>query len=79
MQHPFLPDLSGKSLEDLQETISGLTKKLTFAYRTSNRHLINQLNMVLEGYKNQYMKKMDEVFSKQNLGTHINVESDKKR
>lgn len=48
--------------------------KLTFAYRTSNVPLINQLQMVIESYKNQYNKKMDEMLSKQKLTSTINVE-----
>lgn len=78
MEHPFMPDISGKSLEELQDTLSSLNKKLTFAYRTQNRPLINQLHMVMEGYRKQVSKKMDEVFAKQNIGNHINVQSDKK-
>lgn len=77
MEHPFLDksQLESKSLEELQETVSSLTQKLTFAYRTGNGPLIHQLHMVLEGYKNQYRKKMDEVFEKQKLNTKINVKS----
>ena len=52
MEHPFINDLSGKSLEEIQETISDLTNKLTFAYRTQNGPLVNQLQMVIESYKN---------------------------
>lgn len=74
MEHPFINDLSGKSLEELQEAISSLNNKLTFAYRTGNRPLINQLQMALESYKNQQRKKMDEIFAKQKLNTTINVE-----
>lgn len=74
MEHPFINDLSGKSLEELQEAISSLNNKLTFAYRTGNRPLINQLQMALESYRNQQRKKMDEIFAKQKLNTTINVE-----
>jgi len=74
MEHPFINDLSGKSLEELQEAISSLNNKLTFAYRTGNRPLINQLQMALESYRNQQHKKMDEIFAKQKLNTTINVE-----
>lgn len=74
MEHPFINDLSDKSLEDLQDNISNLMNKLTFAYRTSNGPLIHQLQMVIESYKNQYNKKMDEMLSKQKLTSTINVE-----
>lgn len=76
MQHPFITDLSDKSLEDLQTTISGLTSKLTFAYRTGNGPLIHQLQMVLESYKMEQSKKLDELISKQKINTKISIEKD---
>ncbi len=74
MEHPFINDLSDKSLDELQEAISGLNNKLTFAYRTGNGPLIHQLQMVLESYRNQQRKKMDEIFAKQKINTTINIE-----
>lgn len=75
MEHPFVnkQDLSSKSLEELQEGMSSLMNKLTFAYRTGNGPLINQLQMVLETYRNIHNKKMDEIFEKQKLNTKINI------
>lgn len=77
MEHPFINNLEDKSLEDLQNTISTLTGKLNFAYRTGNGPLIQQLNMAIESYKNAYNKKMDEIISKQNIQTQIKVEKNK--
>lgn len=81
MEHPFInkSDLEAKTLEELQEAISGLMTKLTFAYRTLNGPLINQLQMVLESYKNQQRKKMDEIFDKQKLTNKINIQSDSQK
>ena len=76
MEHPFINDITGKSLEELQESMSGLMNKLTFAYRTGNGPLIHQLQMVLESYRNQHSKKMDEIFDKQKLTNKINIQSD---
>ena len=69
MEHPFLnkSDLKDLSVEQLQEKLSSLTEKLTFAYRTGNGPLIHQLQMVLETYRNQFTTKMDELFEKQNI------------
>jgi len=78
MLHPFIHDLSNKSLEDLQTTISGLMTKLNFAYRTGNGPLIHQLNMVIESYRAEYSKKMDEMVKKQNIQTKIQVEKNNK-
>jgi hypothetical protein len=78
MEHPFVnkSTLGEKTLEELQDTISGLMTKLTFAYRTGNGPLIHQLQMVLESYKTQHRKKMDEIFEKQQLNNKINIQSD---
>jgi hypothetical protein len=81
MEHPFLSsaDLKDKSIEEIQDAMSNLMNKLTFAYRTQNGPLINQLQMVLESHRTQYFKKMDEVFDKQKLNNQINVQSDRPR
>lgn len=74
MEHPFINDLSGKTVDELQEAITSLNNKLTFAFRTGNGPLIHQIQMVLESYRNQHRKKMDEIFAKQKLNTQINIE-----
>jgi hypothetical protein len=76
MQHPFISDLSGKTVEELQNTIQDLTKKLTFVYRTQNGPMINQMLMIMESYKTEYARRMDEMYQKQNLKNKINI-SDK--
>ncbi len=77
MEHPFIHDLSDKSLEDLQNKISELMSKLNFAYRTGNGPLIHQIQMALESYKSAYNKKMDELISKQKINAQINIQKDK--
>lgn len=76
MQHPFISDLSSKTLEEIQKTLSDLMGKLTFAYRSGNEGLIHQLHMVIESYKTEYNKKMDELVSKQKINTKISIEKD---
>ena len=78
MEHPFLSSqsLSDKTIEELQTSITDLNNKLTFAYRTGNRPLINQLQMVIESYRNQASKKMDEIFKKQNIQTNVNIQKE---
>jgi hypothetical protein len=78
MQHPFINDLSDKSLEDLQESITNLTKKLNFAYSMQNGPMIHQLLMVLESYKTEHNKKMDAIMKKQNIQTTVSVEKERK-
>ena len=81
MEHPFINRavLESKSIEELQEIISGLTTKLNFAYKTQNGPLMHQLQMALESHKAQARKKMDELFEKQKLNTKINIQSDNER
>lgn len=79
MEHPFInkEELGSKTLEELQDAISSLNSKLTFAYRTGNGALIHQLQMVIESHRNQLSKKMDELFEKQNIKSKINIQSEK--
>jgi len=72
--HPFIGNLSDKSLEELQTTISTLTTKLTFAGKTGNRALVNQLMMAIDSYKDAYSKKMDDMIKKQDIQSLINIQ-----
>jgi len=76
MQHPFINNLSDKSLEDLQTVVTSLNNKLSFAYRTGNSPLINQLLMALESYKIEYNIKMDALIDKKNIQSKINIQKD---
>jgi hypothetical protein len=76
MIHPFLPDLSSMSLEELQEKSSTLTQNLTFAYRMGNTALIQQVTMILEGYRTEISKRLDDLYKKQNLGNQVNIKKD---
>ena len=78
MQHPFINDLSDKSLEDLQNSITDLMKKLNFAYSMQNGPMIHQISMVLESYKAEHNKKMDEIMKKQKIQTTVSVEKEGK-
>ena len=74
MEHPFIHNLQDKTLEELQTTISNLTSKLNFAYRTGNGPLINQINMAIESYRSAYNKKMNELIDKQKVNMQIKVD-----
>jgi len=73
MSHPFISDLSEKSLEELQTTIADLTGKLNFAQRMQNRPMINQILMVVDSYKTEYNKRMDALLNKNNANSKIDV------
>lgn len=73
MQHPFINDLTNKSLEDLQTTLQGLYSKLNFAYRMQNQALIQQVTMAIESYKTECNKRIDDIYKKQNIDNRINI------
>jgi len=77
MQHPFMPDISEKSIDELQKSIQDLTSKLTFAHRNGQQFMINQINMVLEGYNIEYAKIMDDLYKKQNIQNNIQINNNK--
>jgi hypothetical protein len=77
MQHPFITDLSDKSLEDISKTLSDLNQKLNFAYRAQNGAMINQLRMAIESYNTEYKKRIDEMYKKNNIEKQINISSDR--
>ena len=58
MEHPLIGNLEHLSLEELNEQISSLYKKLNIATQTGNGHLCNQLRMALESYNLKYQEKL---------------------
>ena len=73
MQHPFIGDLSDKTLDELQTTINELTKKLSYAYRINHIGMVHQLNMAMDSYKTEANKRLDELYKKQNIQNQINI------
>jgi len=68
--------LSEKTLEEIQTSLTDLMNKLTFAHRIGNRPLINQLQMVIESYRNEASKKLDEVMKKQNIQGQVSIQKE---
>lgn len=68
MEHPSLniTDLSELRLDELQEKITELTRKLNFAYQTNNQSLISQIGMALESYNSARDIKLNDMFPKDN-------------
>lgn len=77
MQHPFIHDLTDKNMEELQATITKLNGNLNFAYRMQNQAMIQQLHMILESYRTEMNKRLDELYKKQNIDNRINVSKSK--
>lgn len=64
IRHPMIGDLSGKTLQELEEKISELNKKMTFVSRSNNFAMINQLVMALNSYRAEYVKRQEEMYNK---------------
>lgn len=63
MEHPFIGDLSSKTLEELTDTVSELNKKMIYAGRMNNFNMINQLRMIIESYNNVIHNKQQELWA----------------
>jgi len=81
MEHPFIDkaELSEKTLEECQETLSSLTTKINFAYNTGNQPLVNQLQMVIATYRAETNKKLNALFDKEGIDDAINIKGDSKK
>ena len=62
--HPLLGPLDEKTIPELEETISSLTKKIGYMSRMHNQAMLNQLIMVLNSYKSEYNKRQAELIEK---------------
>lgn len=58
MEHPLIPNLDDLSVDQLQEKISELTRKVGMAHRLGNAHLRFQVQMALDTYQNKYREKL---------------------
>ena len=78
MEHPFINEstLSEKSIEELQESISSLTTKLSFS---GNQSVTNQILMAIESHRTVMQKKLNALFNKENIKDQIHIESGKTR
>lgn len=75
INHPFVGSLKEKTLEELQESISSLNKKISFVSRMNNQHVLNQLLLALNSYKEEYAHRQSELWNKKSndLGNKIDI------
>ena len=57
MPHPFMPDLSSKSLDDIVKGMNDIYVKMR---NIRNPSMLGQMRMVLQGYQDEYAKRMKE-------------------
>jgi len=55
--HPFMPDLSAKSLDEIVKEMNDIYSKMRSVHNPS---LLNQMQMVLQGYRDEYTKRMSQ-------------------
>ncbi|NDB57509.1 hypothetical protein EB001_03590 [bacterium] len=55
--HPLMGDLSGKTLDELLETVNGLHKKMTWLGRMGNNVMIQQIRNVVDTYQEEINKR----------------------
>ena len=66
MEHPLLEIDPNLTVDQLQEKINDLTKKLSWAYRSGNGNLADQIQMALETYRNRYFEKLSDMQNQKN-------------
>lgn len=65
MEHPLISDIDHLTIDELQSKISELQKKLSFAQRTGNGHLVAQIRMAIETFSNRYQAKLQAMYEEQ--------------
>jgi len=75
VNHPFVQDLSNKTMEELLEAISKLQKQQQFMFRMGRADVVNQINMVINSYRSEYQKRQKELWDKksQSLDKKIDI------
>jgi ElaB/YqjD/DUF883 family membrane-anchored ribosome-binding protein len=62
MEHPLIPNLDDLTLDQLQEKITELNRKLAMASRMGNAQLRQQVQMALESYQNKFREKQQKIW-----------------
>lgn len=62
--HPFVGDLTDKTLEELSDKINDLNKKMNFMFAMGKHDMVRQVQMVLENYRSEYVKRQQELWNK---------------
>lgn len=80
MFNPLLPDLSSLKNEEIELRITDLMKKFTIAARSGQGAVCQQIQIVLESYKDEQRKRYDSANKKllnqnKNLDDFINVDN----
>ena len=66
MEHPLLNIDPNLSVDELQAKITELNRKMGVAHRSGNAHLVTQIQMAIETFRNRYQLKLQELYDSQN-------------
>jgi hypothetical protein len=66
MEHPLLNIDPNLSVDELQAKITELNRKMGVAHRSGNAHLVTQIQMAIETFRNRYQQKLQELYDSQN-------------
>ena len=64
MEHPLINNIDDLSMEQLQERITELSRKVGMAHRMGNADLRHQVQMALETYQNKYRERQQALWKK---------------
>ncbi len=64
MEHPLINNIDDLSMEQLQERITELSRKVGIAHRMGNAQLRHQVQMALETYQNKYRERQQALWKK---------------
>jgi len=77
MHHPFAGNLSDKTMEELMESISKLSKQQQYMFRIGKHEVVKQINMLLTAYRDEYSSRQTTVWNKKydsNLDKNIDIQ-----
>jgi hypothetical protein len=64
MEHPLINNIDDLSMEQLQERITELSRKVGMAHRMGNAQLRHQVQMALETYQNKLRERQQALWKK---------------
>ena len=76
MEHPLISGVTEKTTEELIDIVASLNKKLSYASRTSNFGMSNQIMMALNSYRSELQKRQQEEWNAHNDDDDLDEDED---
>jgi hypothetical protein len=75
MIHPFVGDLTSKTMEELTESINKLTNQQQYMFRLGKHQIVGQISLILSTYRAELQKRQNELWNKKgNSDIYKNVD-----